>query len=84
MGTLGVVPQGDNSVELHISSIFGDNSPLYRQFRKSRAWSKEIPPPSLFLQVFHVYINMETDRTSEVKGGTALQLSDRAAWPRCC
>lgn len=67
MGTLGIVPQGDNSVELHISSIFGDNSPLYRQFRKSRAWAKEIPPLSLFLQVFHVYVNMGTDRTSEVK-----------------
>lgn len=51
MGTLGIVPQGDNSVEFHISSIFGDNSPLYRQFRKSRAWAKGIPPPSLFLQV---------------------------------
>lgn len=48
MGTLGIVPQGDNSVELHISSIFSDNSPLYRQFQKSRANSSSFSlPPGL-------------------------------------
>lgn len=62
MDTLGIVPQGDNSVEFHISCILGDNTLLCRQFRKSRASAKEIPPPPLFLQVFNVYINMETDR----------------------
>jgi hypothetical protein len=34
------------------------------QFQKPRA--QETPPPSLFLQVFNVYINMETNKTHEV------------------
>lgn len=64
MGTLGIVPQGDSSVDLHGPSILCANSLICWQFQKSR--TKETPPPPLFLLVFNVYINMETNRTAEV------------------
>lgn len=70
--------QGDNGVETHSPSIWGDISPLCRHFLKYRAWVKEILP-SFSLQVSSVYINT----ASKVKRQGPLWLRGRAAWPRC-
>lgn len=56
METIGIMSQGDNGVETHSPSIWGDTSPFCRHFLKSRAWVQEIPP-SFSLQVSSVYIN---------------------------
>lgn len=77
METLGIMSQGDSSVENHSPSIWSDISPLCRHFWKSRAWVEKIPP-SFSLRVPNVYINT----ASKVKRQGPWWLRDRAARSR--